>query len=139
MADLSITAASVLKSASGTQSIGTIAAATTVTAGKALYQLANGTYGLADSNGSSPANTFAGIALTGGGAGQPVLFCGADAGGFTLGATVTVGATIYLSNTAGGLTETYADVASSSTVIAVGVAVTASTINLTPVVGGVKP
>ncbi len=119
MAALSITAANVLKSSSGGQSVGIIAAGVTVTQGQALYQLANGTYGLADSNGTPPANTFAGIALTGGSPGQPVVFCNGDSGAFVLGATgMTVGSPIYIDKTTpGALTQTFADISGATSII----------------------
>ena len=102
MADISITAASVLKSTNGKTRTATIAAATTITAGKSLYKLANGTIGLYDADGVAPANVLEGIALTGGGAGQPVVYCYDDPD-FTIGATVAAGATLIGSATAGGI------------------------------------
>lgn len=135
MADLSITAASVLKSGNAAASTGIAAA--TITQGQAVYVLAAGTIGLADSNASSPANTCAGISLNAASSGQPIQYCALDSG-FTPGATLTSGAVIYLSNTAGGLTATYADIANGSTVITVGVATSTTTMNLAPVTGGVK-
>lgn len=137
MADLSITVASVLKSSAGTSITGTTAAATTITQGQAVYVLTNGTIGLADSNATTPANTCAGISLNAASPGQPVTYVGIDSG-FTPGATLTSGNAIYLSNTAGGLTATYSDVASGSTIIVVGIATGTTTMNLNPVVGGVK-
>lgn len=138
MAALSQTAANVLKSSSGAQAIGTIAAATTVVAGNALYQLANGTYGLASATGTAPLRTFAGFALTGGGAGQPVVFCSADSA-FVPGCTMTIGKEIYLSLTAGAITETVADITSGATAIPLGNATSTTVLNLAPLVGGIVP
>lgn len=137
MADLSITAASVLKSSNGTILQGTAGA--TITQGQAVYidTTDSNKIKLADSNGTAPANTCAGIALNAASSGQPVSYCGLDSA-FALGATVTSGAVIYLSNTPGGLTATYSDVASGSTVIAVGGAVSTSTMNLNPQTYGTK-
>lgn len=136
MADISITAANVLKSASGTPGSGTFGA--TITQGQVLYKKADGTYGLADSNGTTPANSFAGIALNAGASGQPASVVTLDPA-LNIGATLTAGAVIYLSDTPGAITATYADIASGSTVIILGVGNTDGTLNLNPIVGGVKP
>jgi hypothetical protein len=141
MADLSITAASVLASANAIKLTGVIASATTVTAGKVLYKTADNTYGLADSNGVSPINGANGVyvALTGGGAGQPVTFVATDSA-LVIGAATTVGVPIYLSSdAAGGMTETFADVDSNSTVVCLGVTTASGTLNLNPTIGGTKP
>lgn len=135
MSDVSITAASVLKSSNGIIQSGIAAA--TITQGQVLYQLANQTFGLADSNGVSPANSVAGIALNAASAGQPIDYVATDTA-FTTGGTFTSGAAVYLSDTPGGITATYADIASGSTVIILGVVNTDGTLNLRPVVGGVK-
>lgn len=136
MADISITAANVLGGTGANLEIKTLA--TTAAQGKALYLLANGTVGLADSNGSSPANSFYGFSLTSGSAGQPVVVDRADSA-FVSGGTLAIGP-VYLSNTAGGITQTLADLASGSTLIIIGAATSttsnASTINLTTVTGG---
>lgn len=135
MADLSITASAVLKSTAGAAITGVAAAA--ITQGQAVYVLAVGTIGLADSNGTTPSNTCAGIALNAASAGQPITYIGTDTS-FTPGATLTSGGTVWLSDTPGGLTQTFADVLSGSTVINVGIALSATTMILSPVVGGVK-
>ena len=139
MADLSITAANVLPSTSAITVTGVLHSGVTVTQGQALYQYADGTIGLADSNGASPANTFYGIALSAGSPGQKITIATSDTGGFTFGASVSAGDPIYLSNTPGALTKTYSDIASGSTVIVIGGALTSTTINLTPVTYGTKP
>lgn len=139
MAVLSITVANVLKSSSAGMTTATIAAATTITQGQALYQLANGTIGLADANAASPANSFVGFALNAGSPGQPITYVGLDTG-YTPGATLTVGGVVYLdSTTPGAITQTYSDVASGSTVITLGTATSTTAMNLLPCVGGVKP
>lgn len=140
MANISITAAEVFKGSASVIQRLNAAAATTITAGSVLYLTALGTLGLADSNGVSPANSVIGIALNGGGAGQPIDYVAIDVA-LTLGASaaLTSGAVLYLSNTAGAITATYADVASGSTVICLGVVNTATaTINFNPTVGGTK-
>lgn len=135
MADKSITVANVLKSANGVQITGIIAAATTITQGQALYLTSLNTLGLADSNGSSPANTFAGFSLSAGTAGQPVVYVPADSA-YVSGASLTSGDRVYLSNTAGGITTTIADLAAGSTVIVLGVANSDGTLNVAPITGG---
>lgn len=137
MSDISITAANVLKGGSSSIFRGTIGAGVTVTQGKAITVQANGTIALADSNGTAPLNSVAGIALTGGSPGQPVDYAQTDPA-FTSGGTLTSGDTIYLSDTPGGLTNAYADIASGSTVIIIGLVNTDGTLNLNPIVGGVK-
>jgi len=135
MAAISVTAASVLKSSTGQVSVGTAGA--TITAGQSLYVDTNDSnkLKLADANGTAPANTFAGIALNAASAGQPVSYCTNDTAGFTIGATVVAGDTIWLSQTPGGITKTIGDL-SGGLAIVVGVMLTTTTMNLTPVVGG---
>ena len=136
MAAISITAASVLKSSTGQVSVGTSGA--TITAGQSVYidTSDSNKIKLADANGTAPANTFAGIALNAASSGQPVSYCTNDTAGFTIGATVLAGDTIWLSPTAGGLTKTFADFTTLDKIIVVGVMLTTTTMNLTPVVGG---
>lgn len=135
MAAISITAASVLKSSTGQVSVGTSGA--TITAGQSVYidTSDSNKIKLADANGTAPANTFAGIALNAASSGQPVTYCTNDTAGFTIGATVVAGDTIWLSQTPGGLTKTIGDL-SVGLAIVVGVMLTTTTMNLTPVVGG---
>ena len=135
MAAISITAASVLKSSTGQVSVGTSGA--TITAGQSVYidTSDSNKIKLADANGTAPANTFAGIALNAASSGQPVSYCTNDTSGFTIGATVVAGDTIWLSQTPGGLTKTIGDL-SGGLAIVVGVMLTTTTMNLTPVVGG---
>jgi hypothetical protein len=137
MEAISITAANVLKSSTGSVANGIAGAS--ITAGQAVY-IDTGDSNkikLADANGTAPANTFAGIALNAATAGQPVSYCTNDTAGFTIGATVLAGDTIWLSPTAGGLTKTFADLTTLDKVIVVGVMLTTTTMNLTPVTGGV--
>lgn len=139
MADLSITAANVLPSSNANLTIAPAGVA--ITAGQACYIDASGNAQLSDSNGVSPANTITGIALQNVGAGQRVQLAQSDPV-FAFGASVASGSRVYLSNTPGGLTITSADLASGSVAIVVGVALgatggSATTMNLSPVVGGV--
>lgn len=136
MADKSITAANVLQSSSG--QVTTAVAAVAVTRGQFIYKLTNGTVGLADANGASPANTIEGCALADVAAGQTLLYCKTDTS-FTPGFTGTAGDRVYLSGTAGGCTTASADLASGMTVIVLGIMLTSSTMIFTPVTGGAIP
>lgn len=137
MADISITPTAVFKGANGSPSSNTIAAGVTITQGQAVVKLLDNTLALADSNGTTPALFAYGIALTAGSPGQPCSWVGTDSA-FTTGGTLTSGTVIYASNTAGGLTSTYSDLASGSTVVVMGVTNTNGTLLLNPQIGGVK-
>lgn len=101
MADLSITAANVLKGSNAVVEHGI--AGETIVAGKVVYrEAATGKYKLADNNGASAAvREPRGIALNGGGDGQPLAI--ARSGDVALGAVLTAGVAYYLSDTAGGI------------------------------------
>ncbi len=107
MADISITAASVLASAQATIrrefNFGYAAA----TAGQHVYLDTSNLWQKVDANAGATGNeltALSGIALNGGGIGQPASVCVADPG-FTPGGTLTNGSTVYSSNTAGGITH----------------------------------
>lgn len=136
MADISITAANVLPSSAATIQQGTAAAGVTITAGVVVYQLTAGTFGLADSDGTTPANTVAGIAINGCGPGQRFLYASEDPV-FTFGGTCVVATgALYLADTPGGITQTLGDLESGDKVIMLGVPLTTTTIYLKPLVGG---
>lgn len=136
MADISITVANVLPSNTATVQIGIAGAA--ITQGQAIYlDTTTNTYLLSDSNAAGK-NQIAGIAVNAASTGQRVCFVGLDSAGFTVGGTLTSFDGIYLSNTPGGLTEAYADLATGSTVIIVGMQTSTTKMNLSPIVGGVK-
>lgn len=101
MADLSITAANVIAAAAAETENGNLGAA--ATAGQVLYKAAaDGLWYLADNNSATAAVRQAtGIALNGGGIGQPVRVL--RSGPVTIGATMTAGVTYYLSDTPGGI------------------------------------
>ena len=136
MADISITATGVLKSSTGSVSVGTAGA--TITAGQAVYVDTGDSnkIKLADADGASPAFTFAGIALNAASSGQPVSYCTNDTAGFTIGATLAAGDVIYLAPNPGGLTKTFADLLTTDKVVVVGVMLTTTTMNLTAIQGG---
>lgn len=117
MADLSITATNVEESNSPV--ILTGRAAEAITAGQALYRLADSTYGLADAdNASALIHKAVGIALNPAAAGQRISL--QTAGRINIGATVTVGEIYVLSGTAGGIAPE-ADLAAGDEVVILGV------------------
>lgn len=119
MADLSITAASVVPGADARTISGTAGA--TITAGQAVYlDTATNTYKLADSNGASALiRTPVGIALHGASANQPLTI--QRSGDLTIGAALTAGVAYYLSDTPGGICPV-ADVGSGEYPCIVGIA-----------------
>lgn len=105
MADYSITAGSVKPVPSGTTGATTTSVKTageTITAGQSLYQKSSDNkYYKADANGSAEERIFAGIALNGAAADQPVVV--ATGGDLDIGTTGLVADTVILSATAGGI------------------------------------
>ncbi|NBW09767.1 MAG: hypothetical protein EBR82_17260 [Caulobacteraceae bacterium] len=101
MADLSITAASVIAGTDTRRDSGTAGAA--ITAGQVLaYDSSTATYKLADVNSASAWQRVpVGIALHAASTGQPILF--QTGGQITIGATLTLGAAYYASGTPGGI------------------------------------
>lgn len=101
MADLTITATSVLAGANSTRK--DALAGETIAPGKAVY-LASSTkkWMLADSNSATAeARKAGGIALNGGALNQPIAVH--TLGDITIGATLTAGMGYYLSDTPGGI------------------------------------
>ncbi len=119
MADLVITAASVIAGSDSVQEAGLLGA--TVTAGQLLYkEAATKTWKLFDSNSATAeVRQATGIALNGGAAGQPVKVH--KSGDITIGATLTAGLAYYGSDTPGGICPV-ADIGSGEYVNLVGVA-----------------
>lgn len=101
MADLTITAANVLAGSGAATEVGTAGA--TVTAGQVVYLDTSGpSFKLADCNSATAAvRQPYGIALHAAGSGQPLVIL--KSGPITIGATVAVGVTYFLSGTAGGI------------------------------------
>lgn len=136
MADLSVTAASVIAGSDAAITQGTLGA--TVTAGQVLYQEdATNLWKLADNNsGTAEAKTPEGIALNGGATGQPVAVL--TKGTVTIGATLTAGVAYYLSATAGGIcpvadltsgmNPSFLGIASSTTVLKVNITASGATL-----------
>lgn len=117
MADISITAASVIKGADAYTEQGTAGA--TVTAGQPVYlDSTDGKFKLSDNNATGK-KTVRGIALHGASDGQPLMI--QRGGDITIGATLTAGSRYYLSATAGGIMPE-ADLASGMDVVLLGLA-----------------
>lgn len=124
-ADLTITAASVVSSASTTKD-GTAGEA--ITAGQAVYlKSSDGLLWKAQADGSAAEGAAVGIALNGGAAGQPIKY--QYAGDITIGATVAVGILYCVSAAAGGICPS-ADLASSDYVTLLGIGKTAAIITM---------
>ena len=110
MADLTITAASVLPGTGAVIEKGTAGA--TITAGQVVYldEATTGEYLLADTDSATAAARVPrGIALNSASDGQPLSII--KSGPVTIGATIAAGVAYYLSGTAGGICPV-ADVAS---------------------------
>lgn len=135
MADLTITAASVLPGTGADIAQGT--AGETITAGMAVYLKSDGKYWKAQDDGTvaeSGSGTTIGVGLNGASAGQPVSV--QRGGPITIGATVAVGTWYGLSATAGNISPV-ADVASTNYATILGIATTTAIINLKPNASGV--
>lgn len=134
MADLTITAASVIAGADAARESGT--AGETITAGKAVYfSSTTKKWMLADSNsGTVEARKCTGIALNGASLNQPVTVL--KGGDITIGATLTAGTAYYLSDTPGGVCP-IADVGSGEYVNLLGLAKSTSVLAFAPQFPGV--
>lgn len=130
MVDLVITAASVLPASDATTEAGTAGA--TITAGQVVYlDTSDSKYKLADTDSATAAvRSPRGIALHGASSGQPLKIL--TKGGVTIGATVAVGASYWLSGTAGGICPV-ADVAAGDypAFLGIGTSTTAIKVNIT--------
>lgn len=127
MTDLVITAASVVADPSASRTSGQAGEA--ITAGKAVY-LSSTTkkWMLADSNSATvEAKKSGGIALNGAALNQPLVVC--TGGDVTIGATLTPGQPVYLSETPGGLQPT-ADLGAGENVCLIGLAKSATVLNV---------
>lgn len=101
MADVSITVANVIKGSNAVTATGTAGA--TIDCGMALYIDTNDSNKLkrAVANDTAAKSVVAGIALSGGRSGQPIVY--QTSGSLTIGGTLTVGMVYMLSTTAGGI------------------------------------
>ena len=118
MADITITAANVVPVA-GAQLVSGYALAT-ITAGQVVYRDATTQqFGLADNNGAAAGSRVpVGIALNGAAANQPLTIL--TFGSITIGATMTAGVALYLSDTPGGICPV-ADLAAGETATLIGI------------------
>lgn len=127
MADLTVTAANCAPVA-GDSTLVTGVAGEAITAGKFVYQAADGTWKLADCDSATAiVRRASGIAVTGSAAGQPVVI--QTAGTVTLGATMVAGTVYYLSDTPGGVRPA-ADNATGDYPQVVGMAMTTTVLKL---------
>lgn len=125
MADIAITATSVVGSGSATRETGSAGEA--ITAGQAVYlDSATNKYKLSDAN-ATGAKTVRGIALNGAALNQPVVV--QKDGPITIGATLVAGTTYCLSATAGGICP-QADLTTGDDVVVIGVAASTSVLNI---------
>jgi hypothetical protein len=134
MADLTITAANVVPGSNAVLETGFAGEA--LTAGQAVYRSSTTAKWMkADSNSATAeAKTADGIALTGSAANQPVVV--QKRGDLTAGATLTLGAAYYLSDTAGGIAPA-ADLSSGENVCLLGIAKSTSVLAVDIVAPGV--
>jgi hypothetical protein len=129
MADLSPTAANVLKSNSAKVAEGIAGA--TITAGQTLYidTADSDKLKLADADGAGVINTVAGIALHAALAGQPIKYVTKDPD-FTPGFSALAGDTIWQSDTPGGLTKTLAELEAGDVITVLGGMTSTTKMNL---------
>lgn len=127
MADLTLTAASVLAGSGASIKHGTAGA--TITAGQQLYlDTATDTWKLADSNGASAAiRTPTATSLHASLAGQPITVL--TSGPITIGAALTAGVAYYLSDTPGGICPV-ADLATGEYPTIIGIATSATVLEV---------
>ena len=127
MADISITAANVIKGSNAVVEAGTAGA--TITAGQIVYKDADdGRYKLADCDSATvAAKSPRGVALNGASNGQPLSI--ARSGDVTIGGTLTAGTAYYLSPVAGGIAP-LADVLSGDNVVLLGLAKTTAILTI---------
>ena len=136
MANLSITAANV-SGDDGDWSRVELTAGATITAGQVCYMdTANSNVAkLAQSDGTALEGTVKGIAMHGASSGQPIIL--AVSGDIDIGATVTVGETYVLSQTAGGIAQV-GDLSSGDYVSHIGVGTAADNLKISIVNSGVE-
>jgi hypothetical protein len=127
MADLSITATSVVADPSATRTTGQAGEA--IAAGKAVYlDPTTKKWQLADSNSGTPgAKKAGGIALNGAALNQPLAVC--TGGPITIGATLVAGSSYYLSETPGGI-QPAADLGTGENVCQMGLATSTTVLNV---------
>lgn len=127
MADITITAASVLPGANAIIENGYAGVA--ITAGQVVYlDTSTNRYGLADTDSATAiVRKPRGIALNGAGVSQPIAV--QKSGDITIGATVTKGVAYYLSKTAGGIAPV-ADITTGAYTAILGIATSATVLSI---------
>ena len=135
MGDQAVTAAEVLKTSTSIIEEGIGGA--TITAGMVLYKDSANSDVLkaADCDGTALTATVAGIAVNGGGVGQPIKYI--KAGDYDPGFTVVVGA-IYVMGGTAGVMQLASDLAQDDYVTLIGVGTSASSVHLTLYNSGVQ-
>lgn len=104
MSDVALTAVQVAPVYPATADIISVKLAAAVTQGQILYQLTDGTFGVADANDSGKQQAR-GVALAAGGAGQTIsMLRKGECYGFTV-SSMNADAIVYLSDTAGALAD----------------------------------
>lgn len=136
MADLTITAASVLQGSNASVVHGRAGA--TITQGQMVYlEAASGKYKLADADGATTEiKTPVGVALNSASDGQPLAI--QVRGDITIGATLTLNARYYLSSTPGGI-EPEADLSAGELCTLVGIATSTTVLRLIMATAGAVP
>lgn len=126
MANLTVTAASVLASASAT--VEKVTAGATVTAGQPVYKDSSDGDQYKPAQATSTKENAVGIALTASSDGQPLVICKKDSG-FKPGATVAVGVVYAVSATSGAIAP-IGDLTTNDYATIIGVGTSTSTINM---------
>lgn len=136
MANLSITAANVLRQPRSDTNSGVAGAS--ITQGQVIYRdPTDNSLKLADADAAATAPSATGqlfIALSAAATGQPIAYL--TTGQVTIGATLTVGTAYYLSTTSGSICLE-SDLASGDFPIFLGFAISTTVLNFTPLAAGV--
>ena len=127
MADITVTAANVVKSTGATTGRGTAGA--TITAGQTLYKdtTDSSSLKLADADDSQATALVAGISLHGASSGQPIEY--QTGGQINPGGTVAIGTRYFASGNAGGIAP-FGDLAQNDWVSQIGVGISSSIIDM---------
>lgn len=126
MADITITATSVVPGATAKTVQGV--AGETIAQGKAVYKTAAGLWMLADADSATAAaKDVTGVSLTSSALNQPIVV--AKEGEVTIGGTLVAGDPYFLSSTPGGIAP-YADLSAAEKVVQIGVAKSASVLDI---------
>ena len=127
--DIAITPANVIPGPAAQQS-GSGKAGVTIIAGQTLYKAADGTLGLCDSNGASPAYKFFAVASNSAAPGQLVAYVTNDPA-LTIGGAHAAGTVLKTSTTPGGMAP-IADAVAGEFITVLGVINDGGTLNLNP-------